>query len=146
MLYDGGGQPIRDGLVETWQADDSGRYPHSDNGTRQESDPEFFGYGWSRTEGDGRFRFDSIKPGSVAAPDGRFQAPHVLVSVMARGILTRYITRMYFEDEAANESDPILERVPAARRQTLVARRVADGTYQFDIRVQGPDETVFFDV
>jgi protocatechuate 3,4-dioxygenase alpha subunit len=82
----------------------------------------------------------------VPAPDGRSQAPHVVVSVMGRGILTRFITRIYFEDEPANIDDPILGLVPAARRGTLIARRVAEGHYAFDIVMQGPRETVFFDV
>ena len=90
--------------------------------------------------------FDTIKPGPVPAPGGGNQAPHIVVSVMARGILTRFITRIYFDDERANADDPILGLVPAARRDTLVAHRSAEGRYLFDIVMQGPDETVFFDV
>jgi protocatechuate 3,4-dioxygenase alpha subunit len=114
-------------LIEIWQADNS----H---------------YGWSHTDESGSFRFEINKPAPVPGPDGRDQAPHVLVSVMARGVLTRYVTRAYFDDEDANRSDAILNLVPAGRRKTLIARMTAPGWYHFDIRIQGEDETVFFDV
>lgn len=146
VLYDGAGRPVPDGLVEIWQADAQGRYGHPDEPHGQPSDPAFYGYGWSHTGDDGAFRFETVKPGAVLAPDGRVQAPHILVSVMARGVLTRYVTRLYFGDEAANESDPILALVPADRRLTLLAQPVGAFAYRFDIRLQGADETVFFDV
>ncbi len=147
VLLDGAGSPIRDGLVELWQADADGRYAHPDDPGGAEADPSFAGYGWRHTKEDGGFRFDTIKPGRVAGPDGRLQAPHIMVSVMGRGVLTRFITRLYFEDEAAaNDRDPILALVPTGRRGTLIARRTGEGYYRFDIRIQGPDETVFFDV
>jgi protocatechuate 3,4-dioxygenase alpha subunit len=146
VLLDGAGAPIRDGLVELWQADADGRYAHPEDPRRAEADPSFSGYGWRHTNEDGGFRFDTIKPGAVAGPDGRPQAPHIMVSVMGRGILTRFITRLYFEDEAANDRDPILALVPAGRRDTLMAGRTGEGQYRFDIRIQGPGETVFFDV
>ena len=137
-LYDGASVPIPDGLIEIWHADANGEYTTT---TR-----DFSGYGWSATGSDGVFRFDTLKPGRVLTREGEEQAPHILVSVLARGVLTRYVTRLYFEDEPANERDPILALVPAARRPTLIARRVRPSTYCFDIRVQGADETVFFDV
>jgi protocatechuate 3,4-dioxygenase alpha subunit len=146
VLADGEGQPISDALIETWQADARGRYRHPDDPRGAETDPAFQGYGWCHTDEEGRFHFETIKPGTVAAPDGRTQAPHVLVSVMARGVLTRYVTRVYFEDEAANAGDAVLALVPRDRRGTLVAPRVEPGVYRFDIRVQGGRETVFFDV
>lgn len=145
VLFDGAGSPVPDGLVEIWQADANGRYAHPDDPRGAEADPTFSGYGWRHTKADGGFRFDTIKPGAVEAPDGRLQAPHIMVSVMGRGILTRFVTRLYFADDAANERDPILALVPAARRDTLMATRTADGRYRFDIRIQGPGETVFFD-
>ena len=145
LLLDGGGAPIHDGLVELWQADAEGRYAHPDDPRSAEADASFYGYGWRHTNEDGSFRFDTIKPGAVVAPGGGMQAPHILVSVMARGVLTRFITRLYFEDEPSNDRDPILALVPAARRNTLIARRAGEGRYRFDIRVQGPEETVFFD-
>ena len=149
VLYDGAGAPIPDGLVEIWQADADGRYAHPDDPRGTSADPSFYGYGWRHTGAAGDFQFDTIKPGRIAAPgassDGGEQAPHILVSVMGRGILTRFITRLYFDDEAANARDQVLQLVPEARRQTLIARTTAPGRYRFDIRLQGADETVFFD-
>jgi protocatechuate 3,4-dioxygenase alpha subunit len=134
-LRDGAGAAVADGLIETWQADADGRY----------RDPAFDGFGRVPTRADGGFVLETIKPGPVPAPDGRPQAPHLVVGVLARGLLTRLVTRLYFEDEA-NAPDPILALVPAARRPTLIARRIAEGRYRFDIVLQGDGETVFFDV
>ena len=146
-LVDGGGNAIPDALVETWQADARGRYAHPDDSASAEADRNFNGYGWAHTGADGEYRFETVKPGRVAAPDGGRQAPHILVSVMARGILTRFITRLYFEDEtAANAEDAILALVPEQRRATLIARRRDDDRYTFTIVIQGSGETVFFDV
>ena len=145
-VVDGEGAVISDALVETWQADAHGRYRHPEDTRPQPIDPAFTGYGWAHTRVDGGFTFDTIKPGPVPGPDGADQAPHVLVSIMARGILTRFITRLYFEDEASNARDPILSIVPEDRRQTLIARRTGESQYRFDIVMQGPRETVFFDV
>ena len=145
-VFDGAAEPMPDALVETWQADANGRYRHPEDRRPQPPDPTFNGYGWAHARGDGGFSFETIKPGQVPGPDGRGQAPHILVSVMARGILTRFITRIYFEDEAANAEDPILALVPENRRHTLVARHTGEGRYRFDLVMQGPGETVFFDV
>ena len=145
-VLDGADNGISDALVETWQADASGRYRHAEDCRPQPADPAFNGFGWAHTREDGAYLFETIKPGPVPGPGGSIQAPHVVVSVMGRGILTRFITRIYFEGEPANTDDPILGLVPAARRNTLIARRVADGRYVFDIVMQGPRETVFFDV
>ena len=156
VLRDGAGAPMPDGMIEIWQADCEGRYAHPEDPRGASADPQFWGYGRMDTDDAGRFRFDTIKPGPVPAPDGTLsagtperrslmQAPHILVSVYAPGILKRWVTRMYFEDEAANSTDPVLQLVPADRRHTLIAKR--DGsTYRFDIALQGQDETVFFDV
>jgi protocatechuate 3,4-dioxygenase alpha subunit len=146
QLFDGQGRVIPDALVETWQADSSGRYAHPEDPGAGSADPTFNGYGWAHTREDGGFRFKTIKPGPVPGPDGGALAPHVVVSVMARGILTRFVTRLYFEDEAANAQDPILARVPADRRHTLIARHAGEGRYQFNVVMQGAGETVFFDV
>jgi protocatechuate 3,4-dioxygenase alpha subunit len=151
IVIDGGvvdaeGSPIPDAFVEVWQADASGRYRHPDDPRSSSADPAFCGYGWAHTRSDGGFTFDTVKPGPVPGPDGGSQAPHVLVSVMARGILTRFITRMYFEGEPANASDPVLALVPEARRKTLIARQTGDHAYRFEIAMQGPNETVFFDL
>src|SRR5687768_15780163 len=118
VLYDGAGAPIPDGLVEIWQADADGRYAHPDDPRGTSADPSFYGYGWRHTGAAGDFHFDTIKPGPIAAhsaaSDGDEQAPHILVSVMGRGILTRFITRLYFDDEAGNARDAILQLVPEA--------------------------------
>jgi len=155
VLYDGAGMVIPDGLVEIWQADADGRYAHPDDPRGASADPSFYGYGWRHTDAAGGFHFDTIKPGRIAAPSsspsapspggGGQQAPHIMVSVMGRGILTRFITRLYFDDEGANAQDPVLQLVPEARRRTLIARTTSPGQYRFDIRLQGADETVFFD-
>ena len=102
--------------------------------------------GGTSTDDGGRFCFTTIKPGVVPAPRGGTQAPHIVVGLLGRGILTRLVTRIYFEDEPANARDLILGLVPLERQPALLARRVAAGRYQFDIAVQGPRETVFFDV
>jgi protocatechuate 3,4-dioxygenase alpha subunit len=146
QLFDGNGNVIPDALVETWQADASGRYRHPEDAGADAADPAFNGYGWAHTRADGGFRFETIKPGPVAAPDGGGQAPHIVVSVMARGILTRFVTRIYFDDEPTNAQDPILAHVPADRRPTLIARHAGDGRYLFNLVMQGAGETVFFDV
>ena len=145
VLYDGAGMVMPDGLVEIWQADADGRYAHPEDPRGASADPSFYGYGWRHTDAAGAFHFDTIKPGRIAAAAGDQQAPHIMVSVMGRGILTRFITRLYFDDEAANAQDGVLQLVPEARRHTLIARTTAPGQYRFDIRLQGADETVFFD-
>jgi protocatechuate 3,4-dioxygenase alpha subunit len=145
-VVDGEGKPIPDAFFETWQADARGRYRHPDDCRGEDPDPAFNGYGWQHTGKNGGFTLDTIKPGRVPGPDSRDQAPHIVVSIMARGILTRFVTRIYFDDEPGNAEDAILALVPPERRQTLVARRVGEGRYQFDVVMQGKDETVFFDV
>lgn len=138
-LFDGRGDPVVDGLIETWQADPEGRLDGRTSGFR--------GFARSPTDRDGRFRIVTLKPGPVRAADGALHAPQVAVSVFARGLLKRAATRMYFPDEQAmNAADPVLGAItdPSARA-TLVAARV-EGGYSFDIRLQGERETVFFDV
>jgi protocatechuate 3,4-dioxygenase alpha subunit len=146
-IIDGGGAPVRDGIVEIWQADADGLYP-SPSETRGDADPNFAGWGRSAADPEtGVFRFETIKPGRVPFPDGRLQAPHVSFWIVARGINLGLNTRLYFEDEAeANAADPILSRIEhRARVATLIARRQGN-TYTLDIHLQGPDETVFFDI
>ncbi len=137
-LLDGAGDPRPDGLIETWQADAKGHFRASGDG--------FVGFGRVPTDSAGGFGLDTVRPGPVPGPAGTIQAPHLLVSVLARGILTRLVTRIYFSDEPANRSDPVLALVPEARRHTLIANRTADGTFRIDLILQGPNETVFFDV
>ena len=149
VLYDGEGAPVVDALVESWQASPSGRYDHPDD-TREDLPLRegFRGTGRVETDPqDGSFELVTLKPGPVPAPGGGQQAPHIAVSVLARGLLKRLVTRIYFGDEAeANERDPVLATVEADRRDTLVATVEGDASYRFDIRLQGADETVFFDV
>jgi protocatechuate 3,4-dioxygenase, alpha subunit len=146
-LYDGAGAVVPDGLVETWQADSAGRFVHPDD-PRGAIDPTpegFRGFGRSATDADGRWSVLTVVPGALPAADGAIEAPHLDVSVFARGLLDRVVTRIYFPDEAGNGTDPVLASVDEARRGTLVARREDDGLC-FDIHLQGEHETVFFDV
>jgi protocatechuate 3,4-dioxygenase alpha subunit len=146
VLWDGAGEPVPDGLIETWQADAAGRFADLHDHGGPSAIDGFRGFARCATDGDGGYRIVTVKPGTVSGPDGSMQAPHVNVSVFARGMLNRCVTRAYFADEwQANAADPVLASIPAARRATLLARPNDDG-YRFDIRLQGPDETVFFDV
>jgi len=145
-VRDGVGNPVPDGLVEIWQANASGRCSHPEDPRSEGPDRTFDGFGRVHTDADGRFTIETIKPGSVPGPEGQPQAPHLMVGVFARGLLTRLVTRIYFDDEPSNAHDAILTCVPADRRSTLIARRGGVGRYRFDIVLQGPGETVFFDV
>ncbi len=146
-VYDGAGVPVPDSMVETWQADPEGRFAdlHGYGGASQT--PGFRGFARSaREDADGSFEIVTVKPGRLPGPGNTTQAPHLDVSVCARGMLHRCVTRIYFADEPeANAADPVLARVPPARRSTLLAEPVPGG-YALDIHLQGPDETVFFDV
>jgi protocatechuate 3,4-dioxygenase alpha subunit len=147
QVFDGDGAVIPDAMLEIWQADAQGRFANPRD-TRALPNATFKGVGRCGTGAKGEFSFDTIKPGAVPDPDGKPQAPHVLLAVFARGMLLHLYTRIYFDDEAEkNAADPILALVPAERRTTLIARREAgSATYRFDIHLQGDDETVFFDV
>lgn len=136
VVLDGAGKPVPDALIESWQADPDGRL---DNGS-------FRGFGRCPTDEQGRWAIRTVKPGAVPGPDGRTQAPHIALSVFARGLLNRVVTRVYFADEAEpNAADPVLSEVPEPLRATLLARQ-AKGGYSFEIRLQGEHETVFFAV
>jgi protocatechuate 3,4-dioxygenase, alpha subunit len=150
QLYDGDGSLVSDAMVEIWQANTYGRYNHPDDKQEKPIDLTFSGWGRCGTDKDGLFWFETIKPGPVPANDEAVQAPHVNVTVFARGMLVHAFTRIYFDDEPANENDAVLMCVNEPRRSTLIARRQQDqngkAVYRFDIRLQGKDETVFFDV
>jgi protocatechuate 3,4-dioxygenase alpha subunit len=147
-ITDGDGQPINDAMIEIWQADAQGRYAHPRD-DRARPNAKFKGFGRSATDKDGVYSFDTAKPGPVPGPGGKLQAPHIVFCIFSRGMLRQVYTRLYFSDEAANAADPILALVPEDRRGTLMARKQARGgpaLYRFDIRLQGENETVFFDI
>lgn len=148
VVYDGQGTPVPDAMVEIWQACPSGRYPHPEDGrTGLPLEEAFEGFGRCGTDAEGRFWFLTVKPGSVPWTDGRPQAPHIDVSLFARGLLHRLVTRIYFPDEEdANAADPLLNSIEdAAARGTLIARDDG-GVLRFDIRLQGDGETCFFQI
>ena len=148
-VLDAEGQPIEDAMIEIWQANSHGRYNHPSDGQDKPLDPEFRGHGRTYTDVKGKYFFETIKPGSVPGPDSTTQAPHINVIVFARGMLSHAFTRIYFEDEAANQNDPVLMSIDdEAQRNTLVARQEeVDGSHvhRFDICFQGQNETAFFD-
>ncbi|MFA7413980.1 MAG: protocatechuate 3,4-dioxygenase subunit alpha [Rhizobium sp.] len=146
-VIDGSGTPLKDALIEIWQADADGFY-NSPSETRGKADPNFLG--WGRCPADmasGEYMFETIKPGRVPFNDGRLMAPHITFWIVARGINIGLHTRMYFADEEkANAEDPVLARIEhKVRVPTLIAGREGD-TYTFDIMLQGENETVFFDI
>lgn len=146
-VLDGTGTPLRDALVEIWQADASGLY-NSPSELRGTADPNFTGWGRCPTDMDtGEFRFETVKPGPVPFKGGRTQAPHITFWIVARGINIGLHTRMYFPEEAeANAQDPLLGRIEhRVRVPTLIAEKV-EGGYRFDIHLQGEKETVFLDI
>ncbi|RCS22068.1 protocatechuate 3,4-dioxygenase subunit alpha [Phyllobacterium salinisoli] len=146
-VIDGIGAPLRDALVEIWQADAKGLY-NSPSETGGRADPNFPGWGRCPSNMEtGEFVFETIKPGRVPFRDGRLMAPHVTLWIVARGINLGLQTRMYFSDEeAANTEDPVLARIEhRMRMQTLIGLREGD-VYHFDIHLQGEKETVFFDI
>ncbi len=149
-VLDGDGTPIPDALVEIWQADANGTYAHPDDPRATTVQPLFRGFGRCGTDAEGRFAFRTIVPGPVPGDNGGTQAPHINVTVFARGLLKRLVTRIYFSDRAEqNAKDPVLANVPQARRATLIAERREAGTtpvYTFDIHLQGENETVFFEI
>ena len=133
-IIDGDGKPVNDAIVEIWQASAQGKYAQKG----------FRGFGRSATDDQGMFRFQTVKPGRVPGPGGKLQAPHVAVNIFMRGQLKQLVTRIYFPDEAANADDPVLALVPAERRGTLIAKKTG-GKLEWNVFLQGADETVFFD-
>lgn len=136
-VFDGLGEPVRDAVIEIWQAGPDGIFGAREGFT-----------GWGRLAADfatGRFLIETVKPGPVALPDGRKAAPHLALWLIARGINMGLQTRLYFADED-NSADHVLGAMPAGRRDTLIAQAEAPGRYRFDIRLQGDGETVFFDI
>lgn len=146
-VYDGAGQVVRDNLIEIWGADGDGHFADLWNYGGPSQVEGFRGWArYAQEDGDGVFELITLKPAAITLANGRVLAPHLDVNVFARGMLKHVVTRMYFGDEAkANAADPILATVPADRRGTLIAEPTDHG-YRFDIRLQGPGETVFFAV
>ncbi len=147
-VFDGDGSPVCDAVIEIWQADGHGIF-RGPSDRRGVADPNFTGFGRTATDGaSGAYSFDTVKPGAIPMPDGRMQAPHVSLWIVARGINIGLHTRAYFDDEPdANVDDPLLQAADATgRAATLLARKVDAGRYVFDIHLQGPSETVFLDI
>lgn len=140
-VLDGAGEPVTDAIVETWQADPDGRFDHPDDPRGAVSRPGFRGFGRSATDATGRWEVHTLAPGALPG-----QAPHLDVSVFARGLLDRVVTRIYLPDRPENATDPLLAAVPAHRRASLVAQPDGPDRLRFDIHLQGPDETVFLAV
>ena len=147
QVFDGDGKVIPDSMLEIWQADAQGRFAGPQD-ARATPNAACKGFGRCGTDAKGGFEFHTIKPGAVPGPGGKPQAPHIVLAVFARRMTQQSITRIYFEDEAANAVDPILALVPADRRATLIAKREQCdvATYRFDVHLQGDRETVFFDL
>jgi len=145
-VRDGEGAPVDDAMLEVWQADSTGKYKHPDDPRPGNPDQDWTGFGRLATGDDGTCVLETIKPGCVRY--NTVQAPHVTLAVFARGMLKQLYTRVYFAGDATNEEDPILLLVPAERRDTLMAKpdSARPGHWHFDVRLQGDQETVFFDV
>ena len=146
-VVDANGQPVSDAMIEVWQANAAGRYAHPADSGQPALDTKFRGWGRCPTNDNGGFRFATIKPGRVAGPDGRLQAPHINVTIFMRGLLKHLSTRIYFPGEPANAEDPVLGLVPLQRRGTLIAAPAAGraGVVIWNVVLQGVGETVFFD-
>jgi protocatechuate 3,4-dioxygenase, alpha subunit len=150
-ITDGEGAPCPDAFLEIWQADAGGKYNHPDDTQDKKPDPKFRGFGRASGDKDGVYRFTTIMPGRVPGPGNTLQAPHINVSVFARGLLKQVVTRIYFADHAeANDVDRVLSRIedPAVRKTIIAAKANGSGipTYRFDVILQGKGETAFFEL
>lgn len=150
QVRDGDGAPVPDAVIELWQANAAGRYNHPDDTqTDKPLDPRFRGFGRVATDGDGRFRVATVKPGPVPGRGNALQAPHINLAIFARGLLIHLYTRIYFAGEPANAGDPLLSSIDDdAVRRTLLARPEPGNPalYRFDIVLQGENETAFLDI
>jgi len=146
-VLDGDGLPVPDAMIELWQADANGKYPHPEDRQEKTADPAFSNFGRMGTDESGTCAFETVRPGAVPAPGAGLQAPHINVHVFARGILWHLMTRIYFAGDPDNHEDPILNLVPFDRRETLFASPDNDepDTWNFDIYLAGAYETVFFE-
>ena len=146
-VLDGDGAAVPDAVLELWQANAQGRYAHPEDVQDKPLEEAFSGFGRVPTNTEGRFQFTTIKPGPVPGPGPAPQAPHIVVSVFARGLMRRLVTRIYFPDEPLNGSDSVLRLVDPGRRATLIAKRTpgGEGALEWNVVLQGTAETVFFD-
>lgn len=146
-VLDADGEPVPDALLEIWQANAQGKYAHPDDLQDKPVEPGFLGFGRIPTREDGSFRFTTIKPGRVPGPNGKLQAPHIVVSVFCRGLLIRLVTRIHIPGEASNAEDFALDQIEPARRGTLIAKEIPGkpGELGWNVILQGANETVFFD-
>jgi protocatechuate 3,4-dioxygenase alpha subunit len=147
-VLDGDRKPVTDAMIEIWQANNHGKYAHPEDDQKKPLEPGFQGFARIPVDENGKFSFTTIKPGAVPGPNGNPQAPHIAVSVFMRGLLRRLVTRIYFPDEPANATEFVLNLVEPERRATLIAKRSVNqiGTLEWNVILQGPDETVFFDI
>jgi len=152
QVRDGDGAPVPDAMLEIWQANAAGKYDHPEDRQEKPLDPDFLGFGRTFTDKQGRYRFTTIRPGAVPGSGNALQAPHIGLTLFARGLLKHLVTRIYFADlTQANEADPVLSRIEdAAARATLLAKPVSEvgrsRAYRFDVVLQGEGETQFFEV
>lgn len=146
-VVDADGIGVSDAMLEIWQANSHGKYVHPADTQNKTIEPGFLGYGRIPTDENGRYSFATIKPGTVPGPDGKPQAPHIVVSVFMRGLLRRLVTRIYFPDNPANTGDFVLNLVEPARRGTLIAKKTVgeSAALEWNVILQGAEETVFFD-
>jgi len=148
-VLDGNGHPVPDAILELWQANSQGKYAHPEDNQGKPLEKGFTGFGRIPTDAEGKFRFTTIKPGQVPGPgtEKQLQAPHIAVSIFARGLLRRLVTRIYFPDDPANTTDFALNLVDPARRATLIAKEASASAnaLEWNVILQGRDETVFFD-
>ena len=147
-IFDRDGAALDDAMIEIWQANADGKYNHPADRQNKPVDPVFLGLGRVLSNSEGICVFETIKPGRVPGRGNALQAPHLEVSVLARGVLKRLATRIYFAGDPANNEDPVLALVPKARRSTLMAQPLESesGAWRFDVHLSGSRETVFFDV
>ena len=144
-VFDADGEPIPDAIVELWQASPGGLYEeHQELGSARNLQG-FLGFARLSTHRGGTFQVQTVMPGVVTFPDGREQAPHIVVLLFMRGLMRHLVTRIYFPDHALNAQDPALQLVPEDRRATLIATPKGAQTLHWDIHMQGSQETVFFE-
>ena len=145
-LLDGDGAPVPDAILEIWQANAHGKYAHPGDPQDKPLEAGFTGFGRVPVDQTGAFHWTTIKPGPVPGPGVTVQAPHLVISIFMRGLLKRLVTRMYFPGEARNANDPILNLVDPGRRPTLIAKVASGGHLEWNVELQGTQETVFFDI